>query len=294
MNKLLLHLVLLQSLAGISQSLHSLEPISKHYKELQKLSATANPERAALDTIAFLPSSYHNVALLYTLLDPAYLSQDQIDVLKNSVAYPASSSDQTKAELEYLLDWQTKRTKEQEHRTAAVLAPLGYWPHIAVMKDHPNNKINMEHLFFEGNEVLGEECNAEKYPATAKLLKGITTDMRIMEFTVKYHLLRPRPYVVEPKLKPLAIMLSPSFASGHALWAYLHAFTWSELLPSKRQQFLELAYEIGESREIMGVHYPSDEEASRVLAHDMLSQMWSNPEFVSDFKSAALEWKNQK
>ena len=112
-----------------------------------------------------------------------------------------------------------------------------------------------------------------------------------MEFTVKYHLLRARPYVLEPKLQPLQIMGSPSFASGHTLWAYIQAFTWSELVPRKRQQFLDLAYEIGESREVMGIHYPSDEEAARVLAHNMLSAMWTNPTFQEDLNAAKREWK---
>ena len=112
-----------------------------------------------------------------------------------------------------------------------------------------------------------------------------------MEFTVKYHLGRARPYHLEPKLDPLARMRTPSFASGHTLWAYIQAFTWSELIPEKRTEFLKLAYEVGESREIMGIHYPSDEEAARVLAHRMLQAMWENPEFRTDLDLAKAEWK---
>ena len=115
--------------------------------------------------------------------------------------------------------------------------------------------------------------------------------MRLMEFTVKYHLLRPRPYHLEPKLEPLARISSPSFASGHTLWAYIQAFAWSELIPSKRQAFLDVAYEVGESREIMGIHYPSDEEAARILAHRMLSAMMENSNFKTDLEQAKSEWK---
>jgi len=112
-----------------------------------------------------------------------------------------------------------------------------------------------------------------------------------MEFAVKFHLLRPRPYHLDKRLKALANMSSPSFASGHTLWAYIQAYTWSELIPEKRIDFLNIAYEVGESREIMGIHYPSDEEASRVLAHKMLSLMWENPAFQKDFAAAKSEWK---
>lgn len=294
MRKLLILLILIQSTNLFSQSLHSLEPASNHYKDFKALSVEPNSEKAKLDSIHYSPSKYSAVALLYTLARPAYLNQKQIDGLKKSVQHPANSSEQTLAELDFLLNWQEKRTAAQEERAAQVLAPVGYWPHLDVMKNHQGYEENLKHLFFEGREILGTECTPENYPATAKLLRGITKDMRIMEFTTKYHLLRPRPYDLELKLKPLAVMSSPSFASGHTLWAYIHAFAWSELIPSKRKAFLDLAYEIGESREIMGIHYPSDEEAARILAHGMLSAMLSNPDFVTDLKAAKLEWNNQE
>ncbi|WP_343486355.1 phosphatase PAP2 family protein [Allomuricauda sp. d1] len=291
MQKTLLLLTLVATGYSYAQSLHPLEPAKNHYAELQKLDAQPNPQRSELDALSFTPDQYNSVALSYTLMAPAYLTQVQIEELKNEMAFPANSSDQTRAELDFLLEWQQKRTPEQVHRTSKVLAPIGYWPHMNVKKDHERYEKNVKDLMFEGREMLGVHCTEENYPATFKLLQGVTKDMRIMEFTVKYHLLRARPYVLEPKLQPLAIMGSPSFASGHTLWAYIQAFVWSELLPEKRQQFLDLAYEIGESREIMGIHYPSDEEAARVLAHDMLTAMWTNPKFREDIRAAKVEWE---
>lgn len=286
-----LFLVLLTTAYGYTQQLHPLAAPKNHYAQLQKLDASPNPQDIAIDKRSFTADQYNSVALSYILMAPAYLTSAQVDVLKTSVEFPANSSQQTRAELDFLLDWQKKRTPEQIHRSAEVLAPIGYWPHIAVQKDHPQYAKNIEDLMFKGREVVGEQCTAINYPATLKLLQGVTKDMRIMEFTVKYHLLRARPYTLEPNLQPLAIMGSPSFASGHTLWAYIQAFTWSELVPEKRQQFLALAYEIGESREIMGIHYPSDEEAARVLAHRMLSAMWENPEFQKDLNAAKAEWQ---
>ena len=290
MKKIILFFVLIQTSVCVSQKLHPFEPAMKHYASLKKLSALPNAERSDLDSMRFPVASYNPVALLYTMTKPAYLSEMHVEEFKSLLQFPANSSEQTRAELNFLLEWQNKRTKEQEIRAAEVLAPIGYWPHVDVMKDHKNYKSNIDNLLFEGREIMGEQVTAKNYPATTKLLKGITNDMRLMEFTIKYHLLRPRPYELEPKLKPLQIMGSPSFASGHTLWAYLHAFTWSELIPSKRAAFLALAYEIGESREIMGIHYPSDDEASRILANAMLSKMWSNTGFIKDLKAAKLEW----
>ncbi|MEM8509653.1 MAG: phosphatase PAP2 family protein [Bacteroidota bacterium] len=290
MPKLFPFLLFFYSVALPAQSLHPLEPVKNHYAQLQKRNDSPTPERKGLDALSFTPDQYNSVALSYILMTPTYLTAGQVETLKTSVDFPANSSDQTRAELDFLLEWQEKRTPAQVERTSKVLAPIGYWPHINVKKDHERYARNVRDLMFEGREVLGEHCSAENYPATFKLFQGVTKDMRIMEFTVKYHLLRARPYVLEPKLQPLAIMGSPSFASGHTLWAYIQAFTWSELVPEKRQEFLDLAYEIGESREIMGIHYPSDEEAARVLAHSMLTAMWSNSNFQEDLKAAKAEW----
>lgn len=276
-----------------AQGPHPLEPAKNHYKEFEKIDAKPNPDRADLDEIRYPSDKYNSGSLVYLLVLPEYLTEKQLHELKLSVAPPANSSDQTLAELEYLLEWQNQRTEEQEKRAAEVLAPIGYWPHIHVINTHSRYQRNLEDLFFEGREVLGEHCSPEKYPATLKLLAGVTKDVRIMEFTVKYHLLRPRPYQLSEDLKPMAVMSTPSFASGHTLWAYIQAYVWSELVPDKRKEFLDLAYEVGESREIMGIHYPSDEEAARVLAHRMLTKMFDNPRFREDLANAKREWKKQ-
>ncbi len=286
----LLLLTLMSSCASVAQELHPLEEVNGHYERLQRLDASPNPERAHLDEIAFPADEYSSGTLIYTMITPAYLSPKQVEELKQSIQFPANSSDQTRAELDYLLEWQEKRTAAQEDRSRNFLAPIGYWPHADLLETHRRHEQNLEYLFYEGRTVMGPETTAKNYPATAKLLKGITKDMRLMEFTVKYHLLRARPYHLEPKLDPLARISSPSFASGHTLWAYIQAFAWSELIPSKRKEFLEVAYEVGESREIMGIHYPSDEEAARVLAHRMLTAMLSNEKFKEDLRRAKQEW----
>jgi acid phosphatase (class A) len=86
---------------------------------------------------------------------------------------------------------------------------------------------------------------------------------------------------------------SPSFASGHTLWAFIQAFTWSEVVPEKQKEFIALAEEIRRSREIMGIHYPSDNEASRQVAYKMMQYYFKNDAFVKDFNAAVAEWKAQ-
>ncbi|MEL6943492.1 MAG: phosphatase PAP2 family protein, partial [Bacteroidota bacterium] len=233
---------------------------------------------------------YNSYALMFTIAEPAYLTRSQIKQMITALSFPANSSEQTRKELDFLLTLQDKRTEKEVERVMT-LAKVGYWPAKSLIKSHPEYQSNLNQLLYECQVVMGSECTTANYPKTTELLKGITLDMRIMEFTAKYHLLRARPYQLEPKIKPLQVMGSPSFASGHTLWGYIQAYTFSELLPEKREAFLELAYQIGLSREIMGVHYPSDEEAARQLAHQMLALMWKTEKFQKDFQAAQEEWK---
>lgn len=274
-------------------SIHPIEKSKNHYAAFQALDDSKRDTYAWMDTIVYPPNLYKSSSLRMSLAQPVYLTSSQVNYLVNAVQFPANSSEQTRAELDHLLELQENRTEQQEKKVLA-LAEIGYWPDANIVSTHQYYKKNLENLFFECQEVMGEDCTAEKYPNTSKLLQGVMNDMRLMEFAVKYHLLRARPYQLEPKLEPLTTISSPSFASGHTLWAYIQAYTLGELLPDKREEFVELAYEIGESREILGVHYPSDEEAARQLAHRMLMLMWHTEKFQQDFTMAKGEWLGMK
>ncbi|MEM9982295.1 MAG: phosphatase PAP2 family protein [Bacteroidota bacterium] len=271
-------------------SIHPIETVQKHYLTLQALDSRERKKYAWMDSIVYPPTLYKNNTLLFALAKPYYLTSSQVNYLRDAVQFPANSSEQTRAELDYLLKLQDSRTEEQIARVL-LLAKVGYWPDANYLPTHPSYQKNLEHLFFELREVVDENCNAKSYPHTSKLLQGVMNDMRLIEFAVKYHLLRARPYQLESKLSPLKKISSPSFASGHTLWAYIQAYVLGELIPDKRKAFVDLAYEIGVSREIMGVHYPSDEEAARQLAHRMLLLMWHTDKFQDDFQKAKKEWE---
>jgi acid phosphatase (class A) len=162
-----------------------------------------------------------------------------------------------------------------------------------MVPSHPAYDQNLKDLFFEARELLSEDVNAKNFPKISKLLQGVMHDIRIMEFTIKYKQLRARPYHLEPALQPMAKMGSPSFASGHTLWAFIQAYTWSEIIPEKQKNFIALAEEIRRSREVMGIHYPSDNEAARHVAYKMLQAYFKNDAFKKDLEAAKAEWKEK-
>lgn len=260
-----------------------------HYKELQQYSTKPYSGRSWMDTITY-PLSEYGGAIIFLLVKPHYLSDDQVTALSTGLSYPANSSEQVQKELQYMLDLQSTRTTEQIERVT-YLGNIGYWPQVNLLPSHPGYEQNLKDLFFEGMEIIGESCNAQNFPLIAHLLQGAMHDMRIMEFTIKYKYLRPRPYHIEPKLDPLAKIKSPSFVSGHTLWAFIQAYIWSEIIPEKREDFLALAEEIRRSREIMGIHYPSDNEAARLIAYKMMELYKRNRKFNSDLKEAVAEWQ---
>lgn len=281
-------ILLLLTTTAFSQTLHVLAPVHDHYKTLQEFSSLPTPERAWMDTIPY-PAKEYGSSITFLLVKPYYLSDIQVKSLGVSVKPPANSSLQVRKELDYLLKLQGERTPEQIKRVE-FLANIGYWPQIDLLPNHLSYKQNLVDLFFEGRSVLGDSLTAKHFPAIAKLLQGVMQDMRIMEFTIKYTALRPRPYHLEPTLAPLTRINSPSFASGHTLWAFLQAFLWSELIPEKQNEFIALAEEIRRSREIMGIHFPSDNEASRLIAFNMMQYYFRNKIFQHDLKQAKKEW----
>jgi acid phosphatase (class A) len=285
---ILLILAFVVSISGHAQKIE-LAAANDHYKTLQQFGGNPNSSRAWMDTIKYPPGEYGS-SIVYLLVKPHYLSESQVKSLSESVKFPANSSDQVRKELDYMLDLQTKRTPEQIKRVE-FLGNIGYWPSINMVPSHPSYEQNLKDLFFEGRELMGENISAKNFPKVSKLLQGIMQDMRVMEFTIKYKLFRPRPYHLEAKLQPLMKLNSPSFVSGHTLWAFIQAFTWSEVAPERQEDFIVLAEEIRRSREIMGIHYPSDNEASRQVAYKMMQYFFKNDTFIKDFREAVAEWK---
>lgn len=275
------------SFKGVTQNLHALEPISKHYKTLSDLSHQPNSSRGNMDTIVYPWTEYSKGALANSLMRTYYLSPEDEVRLPGLVQFPANSSDQTKAELDYLLSLQNKRTK-QEIDKANYIANIGSWPNILNPTD-TDYKENRKQLFYIAGSV-GQWFNDENFPATTQLLLNCIQDIRVTEFRLKRFFKRPRPYHLEPRLNPLVRINSPSFASGHTLWAFTEAYIFSEIIPEKRDEFIKIADEVRWSRELMGIHYPSDNEASRVIGWYLVKYWYNNPQFVADLEKAKIEW----
>jgi acid phosphatase (class A) len=282
----MLFLFLLSAIVGFSQT-----STSTHYKTLARLSSNKSDERKALDDIKFPWAEYSKSAISYSFFRTAYLTAADEAKLSALINYPANSSDQTRAELDHLLALQNSRTPEQVRR-AEYIANIGSWPTIIDPQD-PDFKENRSNLFYIAKDI-GDWYNPDNFPATTKLFMNCIQDIRVTEFRLKKHFVRARPYHLQPKLQPLARINSPSFPSGHSLWAFSEAFLFSEIIQGKKDNFMQKAEEVRWSRELMGIHYPSDNEASKVISAALIKFWYNSPQFKKDMEDAKAEWTSKK
>ena len=204
--------------------------------------------------------------------------------------FPANSSQQTRAELDYLLQLQEQRSQED---VRASLFYAGVYYRTAVQPGDNDYKKFQRNLFHIGRSI-GTWFNADSLPLTAALAANVWKDAEYLIWKYKNYFIRIRPYKLEPKLQNLEETNWAAYPSGHATNSYVNAYLFSELLPEFSSFFIKDAYDMAHSREIIGVHYPSDSESGRVLAWQLIKRLLSCEKFKKDFEAAKEEVKKVK
>jgi acid phosphatase (class A) len=148
-------------------------------------------------------------------------------------------------------------------------------------------------LFFTGRE-LGDWFGPETLPKTADLLARVQSDATYYIWAFKYRFNRARPWEIEPKIERLETPNFPAYPSAHSGNSWTAAFVFQELLPEHRDVFTRAAAELAYSREILGVHFPSDSESGRALARQVVDRMLASPEFSKDLAAAREEIASAK
>jgi acid phosphatase (class A) len=108
----------------------------------------------------------------------------------------------------------------------------------------------------------------------------------------KYKYRRPRPAQLCPALLPP--LLTPphaSYPNAHALQSSLMSYCVMMVCsPAFYGPLLALARRVGENREIAGLHYKSDREASERIAPAVMKYLLKGPVFRAIMDAAAKEW----
>lgn len=273
------------SLPGVSQnqSFTKLTPAKGYYKSLQSYSAKPKSSKEEIDTEKF---PYDQAAAEKRLsLKPYYLDGVSTSdfVLPDP---PANSSDQTRAELNYLLALQQQRIQLDVESS---LYMAGVFYNVRITPNDSSYNQYRRNLFFVGRSI-GSWFNPTNLPLTADLMAHVWQDASYFIWGFKYKYLRIRPYKIDSNIKNLEETNWAAYPSGHAANSYINAYVYQELAPAFSDTFVKDAYDMAHSREIIGVHYPSDSEASRNLARQFVNKLFQNKKFLHDFELVKREW----
>jgi acid phosphatase (class A) len=282
MKKLLLFFLLNASL-GFSQGLkpRKLEPISGHYKTFSKHNGKAKPDTT--DRQHFPMEGQTQSQFKRLKIKSVYLNLPaSVFEMPN---FPENSSQQTQAELSFLHDLEKTRTPEkvEECKTFA-----GVYYNIATKPGDADYEKMQRNLFHMGRQIEG--FNAASLPITAVLMRKAWADATYYFWALKFRYNRTRPYMLDQTLKPVDTGTNfQAYPSGHASASYMAAFIYQELFPEHINLFTQNAFDMAFSREIIGVHFPSDSEAGRIFARQFVNLLFQNPAFLKDFEAAKEE-----
>ncbi len=197
---------------------------------------------------------------------------------------------QTIAELDYLLQLQSLRSDE-DIRASLFYAGVYYKTSVKPAdKDYQRFQRNLFHI----GRSIGTWFNADSLPLTAALTANVWKDAEYLIWKYKNYFVRIRPYKLELQLKNLEETDWAAYPSGHATNSYANAFLFTALLPEFESFLMKDAYDMAHSREIIGVHYPSDSESGRVLARELIQALMKNKKFKNDFEAAKKEIAHAK
>jgi acid phosphatase (class A) len=279
-------LLFLNSVATNAQKLKAREltPSRGHYKQLSIFNPKPNSSNEEIDKLKFQTNK--ETIERRTSLKPVYLENITVDDFQIPDA-PANSSEQTRAEINYLLALQKYRTKE-DMRSCLYMANVYY--NLRVKPGDSTYGRYRRNLFHIGRSI-GSWFNPEILPATADFISNVWRDASYFVWSLKFKYARIRPYVIDTSLKNLEETDWAAYPSGHAANSYINAFIYQELAPEFTDFFIKDAYDMAHSREILGVHYPSDSEASRIFARQFVNKLFQNEKFIQDFEKVKEEWR---
>jgi acid phosphatase (class A) len=200
--------------------------------------------------------------------EPSFLTDKDVSLLDLLPPPPAQGSDITKAEIAAYHVMEATRTDAQAK--------------FAIADD--------EETVFRFLEGMGVKLDPAKVPLVAKFFEGVGSTEGAIVDPAKKIWARPRPPLVDATIKPLIeLSKSGAYPSGHATLGMLFGITLAKMLPEKKNEFLARAIEYGHSRYVVGVHYTSDIEASRMAGTAIGNALLHNEAFLKAMEPAKAE-----
>ena len=200
-----------------------------------------------------------------------YLTPEMLDLASTLPAPPSVGSPAEHEDIEAVVE-------AQQHSSAARRA-------MAIA----DNEVSPERF---ANGLLGSGFKRSRAPQTFLLLRKVTVEGGRLTEIAKEHWARPRPFLLDRRIQPLVGRpANPAYPSGHTAFAFEMANILGAILPERRGELLGRAAEYGQSRVIVGVHYPSDVASGREAGTHIAAVLLKNERFAHDIAAASLELK---
>jgi acid phosphatase (class A) len=197
-----------------------------------------------------------------------YIALGEIDLTKLLAPPPPQNSEQTKKELEEILQWQKMRTKVQIDSAIA----------------------DQEADVFLFANVLGEKFNKKNLPMTTAFFQKAVENAKGILDPSKDFWNRPRPYIFDSLVHPCVDKpKNSSYPSGHSTIGNLFAILLANMVPEKNSEIFQRGWKFALNRVIGGVHYRSDIEGGRIAATVIAAALFKSNDFKTDFEKAKTE-----
>ena len=155
---------------------------------------------------------------------------------------------------------------------------------------------NYDSLFAQFRVPFGLEITKEGTPEIYKFMINSlsTVDQTRVEPKAFYQRKRPFERFHEPMLtryEEKQLSGEGSYPSGHSQRGYAAALLLSEINPANADTIMARGYMYGDSRVIVGAHWQSDVDASRLAAAIALTRLHTSPAFLAQLSKAQDEFK---
>lgn len=153
--------------------------------------------------------------------------------------------------------------------------------------------LSLEYFMKRFGEPMGLNLNPEDFPATAEFMYATYRTCRASISKAKNEYARKRPYQQFSEHTPLPQSedadVNTSYPSGHTVRSWALALALLSLDPEHQDQILKVAYDMGQSRVILGYHYQSDVDDAKMAASAGFARLVGVPEWWELREKAKVE-----
>jgi acid phosphatase (class A) len=144
---------------------------------------------------------------------------------------------------------------------------------------------------FRFADVFGPAFTPERLPKIAALFANMDADEWPISDAAKAGFPRTRPYLLAPEeVRPLVKKATGgSYPSGHMTVGTMIGIVLAWMVPERRDAIFARIAQYGLSREVGGMHYPSDVAAGRIAGTVIAEALWSSPRFQAQYEPARTE-----